>query len=211
MLPHQERRETSLQKTIQVWINDPSGQHVTRTLTPNIVTPLWQPWLLYHANPSRFHGHQSAAPKMQPFANANDFPTNVLCNLHRRGPSLWHRAQEESCWVCIVLDGILSGCLKIRMPIFFVDPRSALLILTEDSTDFAAFQNWDVPMYPQKNSKLRILAFIRVGNQFSKQVSQAKPKKTTTPSHLATWPFYQVILVHHPFYQSPVQGCWGQL
>ena len=74
-----------------------------------------------------------------------------------------------------VLNGVLS-----------VDPKSALLILTEDSTDFAAFQNWDVPMYPQKNSKLRILAFIRVGNQFSKQVSQAKPKKTTTPSHLAT-------------------------
>lgn len=74
------------------------------------VTPLWPPWLLYHANPSRFPGHQSTAPKMQPFANANDFPTHVLCNLHRRGPSLWHRAQEESCWVCIVLSA--RWCFK---------------------------------------------------------------------------------------------------
>ena len=114
MLPHQKRRETSLQKPIQVWINDPSGQHATRTLTPNIVTPLWPPWLLYHANPSRFPGHQSTAPKMQPFANANGFPTNVLCNLHRRGPSLWHRAQEESCCA--------KWCFKCRSKKCFIDP-----------------------------------------------------------------------------------------
>ena len=201
MLPHQERRETSLQKPIQVWINDPSGQHVTRTLTPNIVTPLWQPWLLYHANPSRFHGHQSAAPKMQPFANANDFPTNVLCNLHRRGPSLWHRAQEESCWVCIVLDGVLSGCLKIRNAYILCRSKKCFIDPYWGFDWLCSIPKLRCTDVPKKNWKLRILAFIRVGTQFSKQLSQAKPKKTRTPSHLATWPFYQ----------SPVQGCWGQL
>lgn len=150
---------------------------------------------------------------MQPFANANGFPTNVLCNLHRRGPSLWHRAQEESCWVCIVLAA--RWCFK-RLS----QDKNAYILCRSKKCFIDPYWGFDwlcsIPKLrctdvPKKNWKLRILAFIRVGNQFSKQVSQAKPKKTTTPSHLATWPFYQVILVHHPFYQSPVQGCWGQL
>ena len=40
------------------------------------------------------------------------------------------------------------------------------------------------------------MALIRVVKQFSKQVSQGKRKKTTTPNHLATWPFYHHFTSH---------------
>ena len=128
---------------------------------------------------------------MQPFANANGFPTNVLCNLHRRGPSLWHRAQEESCWVCIVLDGVLSCCLEIRNAYILCRSKKCFIDPYWGFDWLCSIPKLGCTDVPKKNWKLRILAFIRVVKQFFKQLSQAKPKenKDSKPlSHLTILP-----------------------